>query len=406
MSETKKAEDLLIEEIKTIRTKVEALEDKGINAEQNAEFKTFMEKITKDSEEKSKEVDKNFKSLDEAIKKINLGGQKKEDSVKRELELYMKKLRFDGLSVMGKHEDAQKFVFSEIEEKELKTFQSGVNNAMGYWTAPPEFLLEIIDQARAEISNVEKYARIITTSSKSVEIPTLTARGVASWVAEVGTSAEDTTMKGGLEKIELEKATALFKSSVEMIRDSAFNFESELQRHYAEAFAKLFGTAFISGNGTNKPEGILANSSIATVKTGSAAKLTADGVKKLFYALKTAYAKNAIFVARRSAILELSKLKDTTGQYLLQDLRDGGEFRLMGMPLVEMADVPAVAAGSKSLIFGDFKNYAVVKNTKIDSFLVDPFTSKATGIVEYLMTRSIGGKVINPEAFKIMLTAV
>lgn len=390
----KKDEEIVVSEIKKIREFQEKNEGKV------SELQTRIDAIAKDSEDRSEEAKKNWFNLDAEIKKLNLGSTKAEKSVEREIELWEKSLRFKGLSVMEDNR-AMKFNFSDVEKKEVKAYRSDVDNALGYWTAVPAFLNEKIDTAVREFDPVAGLARVIRTSKPSVQITTTSAHGVAKRVKEGGTTSADSTLKAGLETLGAHKATALYQATVEMIADSDSNLAQDLMNEYGPAFALLRGQEYITGSGVGECEGII-TAGPGTVNSGHATLITADGIKKLWYEPKSLYAMRGSFLARRSSFLAMSILTDGSGAYLLEDLKNGGGFKLMGAPLYESPTVPAIAASAQPLIFGDFRHYGIHESTALDNFIVDPYTNKATGIVDYMMTKGDDGQVLNLEAFKTL----
>jgi HK97 family phage major capsid protein len=95
------------------------------------------------------------------------------------------------------------------------------------------------------------------------------------------------------------------------------------------------------------------------------------------------------------------KLKDSNGQYLWQPPSVlGGRASLMNFPVVECEDMPAVAADSLSIAFGDFRaGYVVADRLGIRS-LRDPYSAKP--YVLFYTTKRVGGGVQDFEAIKLL----
>ncbi len=106
----------------------------------------------------------------------------------------------------------------------------------------------------------------------------------------------------------------------------------------------------------------------------------------------------------RSSVEAVSKLKDTSGQYLWQPgLQSGEPQTLMGRPIERMEDMPDVAANSLSVAFGDWHQaYAIVDRIGI-RVLRDPFSAKP--FVMFYTTKRTGGDVTNFEALVLQKTA-
>jgi len=124
----------------------------------------------------------------------------------------------------------------------------------------------------------------------------------------------------------------------------------------------------------------------------------------LQHALKEGYGANAVWLANRLAIRDLRKLKDVDGQYLWQPgLRAGSQDTLLGRPIHVASDMPAPAANSLSVAYGDFaRGYQIVDRIGV-RVLRDPFTAKP--YVKFYTTKRVGGDVVNFEAIKLQKLA-
>jgi HK97 family phage major capsid protein len=252
-----------------------------------------------------------------------------------------------------------------------------------------------------EISPIRSIARVRNTSSKSVQFPKKVGTFAAQWVGETGTRSETTGYQVGLEEIPAHEHYAEVHISEANLEDSVFNLEAEMQSEFAEQFAKAEGTAFVSGNSVNKPEGLLQNSSVSEVNSGSASALTADGLISLVHSIKSEYGRNGTFIFNRNTLAEIRKLKDTAGQYVFQagmSLQAGVPNTILGYPYVEVTDMPAIAGNAFPVMFGDFRRAYLIIDRVALSVLRDPFTVANNGNVKYLARRRVGGQVVQAEA--------
>src|SRR5690606_11827490 len=116
--------------------------------------------------------------------------------------------------------------------------------------------------------------------------------------------------------------------SQQLLDDAAIDLEAWLADEVQTEFARQEGIAFLSGDGTNKPHGILtyvegaANAArhpwgaIKTINSGAAAAMTSDGFIDLFYSIPTEYRANAKLYTNRGSQAAMRKLKDGQGNYL------------------------------------------------------------------------------------------
>lgn len=123
---------------------------------------------------------------------------------------------------------------------------------------------------------------------------------------------------------------------------------------------------------------------------------------ELYYKLKEDYATRATFLVNRSVVQAVRLLKETTtGQYLWQPgLAAGAPDTLMGVPVMQAADMPVLAANNLVVAVGDFQSaYQIVDRNGI-RILRDPFTNKP--FVNFYSTKRVGGEVVNFEAIKLL----
>ena len=181
-----------------------------------------------------------------------------------------------------------------------------------------------------------------------------------------------------------------------------------LKKDQGKAFSKKLGTAHTTGTGAGEPEGVLTNSSISTVNLEETTSITtADYLSKGYFTLKEIYANNARWMMKRLTLWELAILKGGDGHPLLVQLRDKPDFLFMGAPITQSPDMPAVASAAKPIILADFQElYGTMDYSGTTIEITDPFTSKATGVVEYLTVMWFGGRVLIPEAAIIFVASV
>ena len=199
----------------------------------------------------------------------------------------------------------------------------------------------------------------------------------------------------------------------QILDDSEINLEAWLSDEVQTEFARQEGIGFSSGDGNNKPFGILtyvegnANAAkhpfgaIAQVSSGAANAITADAIIDIVYDLPSAFTGNARFTMNRRSLRDIRKLKDGQGNYLWQpSLVAGQPSTLAGFPVTEFADMPDIAANSIPMLFGDFRRtYLVIDRIGV-RVLRDPFTNKP--YVMFYTTKRVGGGVQNPEPMRAM----
>lgn len=283
----------------------------------------------------------------------------------------------------------------------LNALQIGTDSEGGY-LVPDEFEHTLI-QALEEENIFRQMAKIIQTSSGDRKIPVVATKGTASWIDEEGAFTESDDAFGQV-SIGAYKLGTLIKVSEELLNDSVFDLESYISTEFARRIGAKEEEAFFTGNGTGKPLGILATTGGAEtgVTSAAATAVTADELIDLFYSLKAPYRKNAIWVLNDSTVKAIRKLKDQNGQYLWQpSMVAGTPDTILGRPVKTSAYMPALAAGSKSIAFGDF-GYYWIADRQGRSFKRLNELYAANGQVGFLASQRVDGKLILPEAIKVL----
>lgn len=283
----------------------------------------------------------------------------------------------------------------------LNALEEGTDSEGGY-LVPDEFEHTLV-QALEEENIFRQLAKVIRTSSGDRKIPVVATHGSAAWLDEEEAYTESDESFGQV-SIGAHKLGTMIKISEELMADSAFNMESYIATEFARRIGAKEEEAFFTGNGSGKPLGFLAASGGAEtgVTTASATALKADEVIDLFYSLKTPYRKNAVWIVNDATIKELRKLKLGTGEYLWQPaLTANTPDMILGKPVKTSAFMPTIEAGAKTVAFGDFGYYWIAdRQGRSFKKLTELFA--ANGQIGFLASQRVDGKLILPEAIKVI----
>ena len=279
--------------------------------------------------------------------------------------------------------------------------QIGTDSEGGY-LVPDEYERTLVE-ALEEENIFRQMAKVIKTSSGDRKIPVVASKGTASWIDEEGAFPESDDSFGQV-SIGAYKLGTLIKVSEELLNDSVFDLQSYISREFARRIGAKEEEAFFTGDGKGKPLGVLAATGGAEtgVTAASATAVTADELMDLYYSLKSPYRKKSVWVLNDSTIKAIRKLKDNNGQYLWQpSLAAGTPDMILGRPIKTSAYMPAMAAGAKTIAFGDFSYYWIAdRQGRSFKRLNELFA--ATGQVGFLASQRVDGKMILAEAVKVL----
>ena len=288
--------------------------------------------------------------------------------------------------------------FQKPKYEVLDALQVGSDHEGGY-LAPDTFERTLVE-ALEEKNIFRKLANVITTSSGDRKITVVSSKGNASWVEEedIIPESDDSFLQVS---IGAHKLSTMIKVSEELLHDSVFDLESYIAKEFARRIGAKEEEAFFLGDGLGKPQGLLPGT-VGEPTTANATAITLDEILDLFYSLKAPYRNRAVFVMNDSTVKAIRKLKDSTGQYLWQpSVKDATPDTILNRPLYTSVYMPAIAPAAKSVVFGDFSYYWVAdRQGRVFKRLSELFA--VTGQVGFMVTQRVDGRVILPEAFKVL----
>jgi HK97 family phage major capsid protein len=300
-----------------------------------------------------------------------------------------------------------------VKRGEEKALSVGSNPDGGY-VVPVETDREITSLMTA-ISPIRSIASVRQVSTAIYKKPVAITGPTTGWVAETADRTATDAQTIAALSFPTAELYAMPAATAQFLDDAAVDVGQWIADEVNAAFAQQEGTAFVTGDGTNKPKGFLSETTVAEaswqwgklgyVVSGVSGDLpssdASDVLIDLVYALKAGYRQNASFVMNRKTQGLLRKLKDDSGNYLWQPAATAdGKATLMGFPLVEAEDMPNVGANSLSIAFGDFKRGYLIVDRQGVNVLRDPYSAKP--YVLFYTTKRVGGGVQNYDAIKLL----
>ncbi len=298
---------------------------------------------------------------------------------------------------------------------ELKSFSGAVLADGGY--AVPKEIDSNIDATLKAISPIRGIANVVQVGSAGYR-RLVTQNGVASgWASETAARPETSTPVFNEIVPSFGDLYANPAATQAMLDDAAFDVEGWLANEIATEFAKAEGTAFVSGNGTNKPKGFLTNPTASTadgvrafgtlqyLATGVAGQFPgsnpADKLIELVHTLRGPYRQGAVWVMNSATLAIIRKFKTTDAGYIWQPgLISGQPDTLLGYPVIEAEDMPDMATNSFGVAFGNFRAGYLIAERAETSIIRDPYTNKP--YVHFYASKRVGGCVSNSEAIKLL----
>ena len=306
-----------------------------------------------------------------------------------------------------------------LKALETKALSAGVPAEGGY--AVPEEIDRRIAQLARALSPIRAHASVVQVGSGDFRKLVATTAPASGWVSETAARIETAAPQFAEIAPPIGEIYANPAATQTMLDDAFFDVESWLAEELAREFAAREGAAFVTGDGVDKPQGLLsyptstaddASRPFGTVQylaTGVDGDFPAsdpsDLLVDLVYALKASYRTNARFLMNATTLARVRKFKDVDGDYLWKPgLEAGQPSTLMGFPVVEVPDMPDIAAGALAIAFGNLAEAYLVADRFGTRVLRDPYSNKP--FVHFYATKRVGGALVNSEAIKFVKFAL
>lgn len=427
VEEAVEAVEAPVEEVKAEEV-VDAIVEETPEAEAPAEEKaTDLEIVRKAVEEVAADNAAKAAELEEAASK----------AAALETELATKAAMIEELEAKAAAPSFNSIDTKESEmENQFKTFmQEGIDglrakgadlqistDAQGGYALPEELRQEII-RLEKEVSPIRSVVSVASASTTDVKQLVSVGDAASGWVGETSSRAQTNAP-------ELAQRTATFgevyarpRIYQHMLEDSFFNAEAWLASEVSRQFAEVEGAAFLNGDGSNKPVGILngltlsssaaandVNGTYEVINHGVDGALGAtdaaiiDNLREVVLSVKTGYLPGSVFMMNRATHNVLAQLKNGDGEYFLQrNLTEGAAARLFGFDIVineDMADIPATTGDAAPILFGNFaRAYQIIDRVGV-SMLRDPYTNP--GSVMFYTRKRTGSMVLDASALKVV----
>lgn len=268
----------------------------------------------------------------------------------------------------------------------------------------PDRLFEQVQKQIIEISSIKRISRVITANVKTLSIPVRTTIPSTNRPGEGGTSTKSNSQYV-LHNLTAHRNDTVIPVTRDMLKFAFFNMENEMRNDAALSLAQQEGADFVNGDAIEKSEGFMTNSDIASINSGIADDIQPDNLIDLTGELKTGY--DPVYTMNRKTIAAIRKMKGGIGQYLwVAGLSAGLPNTINGFPYVEVPDMPDIGAATFPVAFGDFRRGYFILQENTMEVVIDIYTQKLLGIIEYLWREYVGGKVVLAEAIKKLKCSV
>lgn len=257
-------------------------------------------------------------------------------------------------------DEGQREAFSRVQASRAAM---SLTSANGGYMLPFELDPTIILSNAGTQNEIRQVARVVQTT-QNVWHGVTSAGVTAEWTAEAAEAA-DASPTVAQPTVTCFKGDAWIQASYEFLQDS--NIESDIASLVADAKARLEATAFINGNGTSQPHGLV---TVLSGVTASRVSTTTNGAFGLpdIYALDNnlspRWRPNASWLANKSIYNLVRQMGTSAWNTFWADQGSGNPSQLIGYNTYQASDMTsslsaATASTDNILVLGDFRNYLI-----------------------------------------------
>lgn len=294
---------------------------------------------------------------------------------------------------------------------------STLTGSAGGYTVP-EPVANRIQERILEISPMRRLATTVSVSSTGTKFLVNRNNATSAWVGETATRTDTTEPTVDLRTPTYGTVYGLVEATEELLLDSAVDIRGWFVNAVAQQVAQAEGAAFISGDGSNKPTGLLAGPTPVTtadasrasgtlqyVATGDAAAITHTSLLDLFFATKAAHRQSGAWLMSSATAAAVAKLQDNEQRsYWQASLSADTPSTLLGRPVYFDENMPAIGANAFPVAFGSFSAGYLIGDSGGLRIAIDDNITKP-GFVRFYVRRRVGGIIYDSEAVKLLKVA-
>jgi len=296
---------------------------------------------------------------------------------------------------------------------EVKAMSREVGPDGGYTLLP--FLGETFTRP-FDTSPIRQLASVVTISTDTYKGFLDDDEAAASWVGETASRTTTDTPEIGKISVPVHEMYAFPKVSETLLEDSEFNLPSWLMDKVMNKFGRTEATAFVTGDGVDKPRGfttytnktanadVYTRGQVGTKVTATASAITTDELVDLRALLHTSHRPNAYFAYNRATESYIRKLVDGQNNYIWQPVYAQGEpDQLLGQRTVIMEDMADIATGALAVAIADFRDCYLIVDRLGMAVLEDRYSDKP--YFGFYCRKRVGGALKSYSSIKYLVQA-
>lgn len=245
------------------------------------------------------------------------------------------------------------------------------------------------------------------TTAASMQIGSASELDDAEWTSELATGSDDSSTPFGARSLRPHPLAKRVKVSKTLLRTASIDTEAWVRGAIAKKFAKAEESAFMNGDGVNKPLGVFQSSLPTTVTAASATDIVYQDLVNVEFSLAAQYQPGASWIGHRTIIKEVFSLLDGDGRPLLRSIPNAGaKYTLLDYPLNLTEYAPSASTtGAKVLALGNWTDaYYIVDTLNTTVERLDQLYAEANQM-GYIARKETDGMLVDGQGVSILVMA-
>jgi HK97 family phage major capsid protein len=204
-------------------------------------------------------------------------------------------------------------------------------------------------------------------------------------------------------------SSKVFPLAKDFIQDAAGDPVGAVQKMAADRISAILDQYLTTGSGSGQPQGAVTGSSLGKTTAGTAA-VTYNEVLDFINSLTPPYREGAVLMFNDNTLLAIKKLVDGSGNSLwfsgyANNAGNAIAPTIAGVKYVINPYMADLGTGNKFALYGNFSQGYIIRDVAGADLVVDPYTSMAKYMINYVMFSRHDGGVCNSSAIKHMKNA-
>jgi HK97 family phage major capsid protein len=303
---------------------------------------------------------------------------------------------------------------SAEEAQAFYNTMSTTTGSEGGFTVPVETAAQLIERLKA-YGGMRGVANILVTATGApLSFPTADATAEEGEIVAENIVAPALDTAFGTVSLPVYKYTSKSVAvPIELIQDSVIDIESYVLDLLVTRLGRITNKHFTTGTGSSQPRGVVVGASEGVIAANSTSQVTAityDSLVNLQHSLDPAYRNGARFMMNDASVSVIRKIKDGSSRPIFNPGYDVGvpgglPDTLLGFPITVNQDMATMAAGAKSILFGNFNRYTIRDAMGVTLRRFDDSAFALKGQVGFCGWLRSGGNLLDVNAVKFFQNA-